>query len=264
LPWLENLSAEKSQKVKDEAMNLLKLIPGSSIIQLYEGVLRQSVILSKEKGMLGLVNKTSIKIKLPETVDEAIYKSGVEKFTNAKSAISDENYIVYQLISRVPPAFWEKQFDASPSEVVAYFDKYAKTLLPALGLAVIHFNADNWIPYFISQPQFYPEFLNKLSPGEQEKYLMRFFVQDSFNILSHALRARHEWGPAFTSAAVKFMAANPYGYNRNFIKENIGVINTNVLPQFDGVAPAGNDSWDKTRNYLMRLLNLKQQVRQVF
>jgi len=263
LPWLESLSVEKSQKVKDEAMNLLKLIPGSSIIQKYEEVLRQSVTLSKEKGLLGLMSKTAIRQKLPDTIDESIFKSGIEKFTGSKSSISDEGYIIYQLISHVPPSFWQQQFEASAAEVVDYFDKYAKTLAPALGLAVVRFNADDWIPYFMDQPQFYPKFLNKLSSKDQEKYLLRFFVQDSSNIIQHALKSNHEWGPAFTAAAVQFMSANPYQYNRNFFKEHIGLIHTNILPQHDGMAiTEGN--WDKTRQYLIGLLNLKQQIRQVF
>lgn len=266
LPWLESLSGEKSQKVKDEVMTLLKTIPGSSIIQKYQEILRQSVVLGKEKGLLGLVSKTVIKINLQGDIDEAVFKSGIEKLAGGQSNISDETFIVYQLIGQVPPSFWEQQFEASPAEVVSYFDKYANTMLPALGMAVSRFKADAWINYFLEHPQFYIDFIPKLPPAAQEKYLMRFFAQEPANIIHHALRAGNEWRPAFTSAAVQFMAANPYQYGRNFFKENIGLINTNILPQRDGMATpaADNGNWNKTRDYLMRLLNLKQQIRQVF
>jgi hypothetical protein len=40
LPWLESLLNEKGQKVKDEALALLKSIPGSSIVKQYEDLLR--------------------------------------------------------------------------------------------------------------------------------------------------------------------------------------------------------------------------------
>jgi len=265
LPWLESLLTEKSQKVKEEVMNLLKLFPGSSVTHQYEEVLKSSVTLSKEKGMLGLINKTSIKLKLPDNINDAIFKSGIEKLAKANSNTSDEHFIIYQLISQVPPAFWETQFDTDPGEVVAYFDKYAKTMIPALCQAVIRFHDDDWVPYLLKQPQFYPEFLAKLSPVNQEEYLMRFFAQDSANIIHHALKSGHEWGLKFTSLAVQFMSGNIYQYNRNFFKENIGLINTDILPQRVGLpAIADNANWEKTGNYLMRLLNLKQQIRQVF
>lgn len=267
LSWLESLQAEKGQKVKDEVMTLLKLIPGSSIIKKYEDVLAQAVTLKKEKGLLGLGTKTSIQQKLPDGIDESIFKTGVEKLTGAKAGMSDQQFILYQLGSLVPPSFWERQFDASPAQVVEYFEQYAKDMVPALGLAVSRFDADSWVHYFLKQPCFYIDMVNKLSAEEQEKYLLRFFSDDPQDIIHHALRCNHEWGTTFTLSALRHMANNPYQYNRAFFKDNIGLINTGVLHQLEGITPKEpnlGSTWEKTRNYLYKLLNLKQQIRQVF
>jgi hypothetical protein len=109
--------------------------------------------------------------------------------------------------------------------------------------------------------------VNKLSAEEQEKYLLRFFSGDPQDVIHHALRANHEWGTAFTLSALRYMANNPYQYNRAFFKDNIGLINTGVLNQLEGIACKETNlagTWEKNRNYLHKLLNLKQQIRQVF
>jgi hypothetical protein len=267
LPWLESLQTEKGQKVKDEVTALLKLIPGSSVIRKYEDVLAQAMVLKKEKGLLGLGTKITIQQKLPTNLDESIFKTGVDKLTGIKGGMTDEQFILYQLVSLVPPSFWEKQFEATPPQVVEYFEKYANAMVPALGLAVSRFEADNWVPYFLKQPGFYIDMVNKLSAEEQEKYLLRFFSGDPQDVIHHALRANHEWGTAFTLSALRYMANNPYQYNRAFFKDNIGLINTGVLNQLEGIACKETNlagTWEKNRNYLHKLLNLKQQIRQVF
>jgi len=267
LDWLESVQTEKSQKVKDELLDLLTSIPGSAINQKYENLLRQSVSLKKEKGLLGLMSKVGIQQKLPDSFDESIFKMGIEKFATGKSTTSDEGYIIYQLVSLVPPSFWEKQFEVSPDVVVEYFDKYAKSLLPALSQAVIRFNADNWIPFLLDQSQFYPEFFYKLNAEDQEKYLLHFFYNDSFNTIQNALTSTNEWGLKFTLTAMHFMANNPYHYNRNFFKENIRVINPGILPKLESITSKDanlQNNWEKIRDYLNKLLALKQQIRQVF
>jgi hypothetical protein len=267
LPWLESLGGEKGQKVKDETIALLKSIPGSSVISKYEAVLREAVALKKEKALLGLMNKTSIQLKLPANVDEGIFKSGIEKLISNKSTLTDENYVIYQLVSYVPPVFWEQHFAAPPEQVVEYFDNYAKTLLPALVLAVIRFNADNWIPHLLDEPQLYPEFLNKLDPARQQQYLLRFFAGDPASVINHALGTANEWGMDFTLTALQYTVNNPYQYNRNFYKDNIRVINSGVLAKLDAINPKDTSLsviWGENCDYLSKLLNLKQKVREVF
>ena len=95
LAWLETLLGEKSQKVKDEVMDLLKKIPGSSVIRQYEQLLSQSVTLKKEKALLGMMTKTSIQLKLPTTIDESIFKSGIEKLAGTKSLVFLMSILLY-------------------------------------------------------------------------------------------------------------------------------------------------------------------------
>jgi Family of unknown function (DUF5691) len=266
LPWLESLLSEKGQKVKDEVLNLLKQIPGSAIVKQYEDLLRQSVILKKEKALLGMVSKVSIQQKIPDAVDESIYKSGIEKLTGQKSG-SDESYIIYQLMTSVPPSFWEKQFEATPEQVVSYFEKYAVSQMGALVKAVVKFKADNWIPYFLNQPSIYADFINKLPVQQRDKYMFRFFANDAPNTINVALNCYEEWSVDFTISMLSYMASNNYTYNRAFFSRHINVFPVSILSQLERInAGEANQQagWEKQREHLTKLLHLKQQTLKAF
>ena len=94
IPFLESLSEDKSKKVKDEATRLLKQIPGSSIVQLYEQILSQSVVLKKEKGLLGMRSKMVLQFKLPALIDESVYKTGIDKLSNSKE-FTDDEFVIF-------------------------------------------------------------------------------------------------------------------------------------------------------------------------
>jgi hypothetical protein len=266
LPWLESLLNEKGQKVKDEALALLKNIPGSSVIKQYEELLRQSVSLKKEKALLGLTTKTTIQVKLPAVVDESIFKSGIEKLSGPKSTVTDENYVIYQLISSVPPAFWERQFETTPVQVVEYFEKYAAAMVPALANAVAKFGQKSWVPFFLNHNIYYGDFVNMLSGREQEKYLLKS-LNNGVQGMVEALQVDGEWGVELAVASLLKMANSPYEYNRGFFTRYIGLIPVGVLKHIENITSQQANlqpTWDKTRNHLINLLNLKQQTLKAF
>ncbi len=267
LPWLETLLAEKGQKARDEVMGLLKKIPGSSIIRQYEELLSQSVTLKKEKALLGMMNKIAIQIKLPAIIDESIFKSGIEKLSGPKSAFSDEQFIIYQVINFVPPSFWERRFEASPQQVVEYFEKYASFMLPALGLAVSHFNERHWAPYFLHHEGFHIDFINMLPQGEGDKYLLRFMRKEGKEIIHYALLSGNEWGLELALTALHIMADHPYEYNGAFFGKHIRLVPVSAISHLEKIDPKSANleaSWGKSKAHLLKLLNLKQQIIQAF
>lgn len=120
--FLEGLQTEKSKKVKDAAIELLKSIPGSAIVQSYTNILSQTVSIKKEKALLGMINRTTLQFRLPDGIDEAVFKSGIEKLSSSKE-ISDEEHIIYQLMQNVPMLFWEKHLQLNPQEFIELFQK---------------------------------------------------------------------------------------------------------------------------------------------
>jgi len=268
LPWLESLLDEKGQKVKEEALSLLKHISGSSIVHQYENLLKQSVILKKEKALLGMMTKITIQQTLPAAIDESIFKSGIEKLAGQKASFTDEHYILYQLIGFVPPAFWETHFDATPAQVVAYFEKYAETMIGAVAIAVSRFGANDWIPYFLNQEsKFYSDYLDVLPVAERDNYLLRFFKTDAKLAIHDALRCTQEWGEALALAAISEMAGRPYEYNRSAFSRHINLIPVCILNRLEKIEPKDinlQQAWEKNRSHLTKLLGLKQQTQQAF
>ena len=267
LEWIESLLNEKGQKVKDEALTLLKLIPGSSILNQYQALLKESVTLKKEKALLGMMTKVSIQLKLPDRVDESIFKSGIEKLAGQKAAFTDEEYIIYQLISAIPPAFWEKQFETTSQQVVQYFEKYAPLLTGALGLAVSIFKEKSWMPYFLHLDGFYVDFINFLPKNEQEKYLLRFFEPDPRNAIHYALKLNQEWSMEFAIKVLRAMANYPYEYNRAFFNKHLNLIPASIVQQVGQIEPKDLNllnTWGKNRDHLIKLLGLKHQTLKAF
>ena len=266
LPWLEGLLAEKSQKLKDEVLTLLKQIPGSSVIQRYEAVLREAVVLKSGKALFGMLNKTSLQVKLPDSFDEGIFKTGIEKLSSNK-AINDNDFIIYQLIKSVPPVFWEQQFAVDPAQVVDYFEKYAPSLTPALAQATFQFKAAAWVPYFLNGDRFYPEFINLLPASQREKYLLKFLNGDRPAIIQHALISDQEWGQAFSLAALLYMANYPYQFNRAFYSQQIQLFPVGIighLAKIDATDANLQPGWNKLRSHIIELLTIKQQIQQAF
>ncbi len=267
MPWLESLLIEKSQKVKEQVLWLLKQLPGSSIVQLYEEVLRQSVSLKQEKALLGLVNKIKLQFQLPANLNPQIFNTGIEKMAGPNVKMSDEDYVMFQLISSVPPSFWERHLQASREQVIEYFEKYAADKVQALCNAVALFKSKEWQPLVFKQKQFNPHLLYHLLPQEQDEYLMRFIQEDPKTVIQEALQINHEWSPAFAVEALRFMVNYPYQYSRTILSTFISMIPAAIQNQLESIEakdPYLQSLWEKNRNYLQKLLNLKQQIPQVF
>lgn len=267
LPWLESLSAEKGQKIKDAIQNLLRQIPGSSSIEAYEVFLTAAFSLKKEKALLGMLSKTVLQFKFPDSVDERIYKSGIEKLRGTNSQFSDEEHITAQIIQHVPPVFWEKYFEASPDQIIAYFEKYADKFINSLAIAVSTFECKPWVQYLVGQPVFYPDFLAMMTPVEQEKYLLRFKAQLADEVIYHALNMEVEWSLPFATKMLQLMFANTYRFSLPSYRKHIMLIPVALLAHLDNIIPekvSPNTTLDNLKQELHNLLALKQQIQQAF
>lgn len=269
--FLESLSTEKSKKVKEEALKLLKQIPGSSIVREYEELMRQSVSIKKEKTMLGMSSKTSLEFKLPASIPDAIFKSGIDKLSGQKN-ISDESFIFYQIISFIPPVFWETYLNSSPRDVVELFNRTeeGKNKIPALGLATGRFHAKNWAKLFIGDERsFYSDLLPFLDKEERERYLLRFLNVDIMRdmVIQKALQEESEWGTDLVKAILKLAAKNPYQFNRSFFNQHIHLLPAQIVGELEKCAPSEENlrnGWNNLSEYIVKLISLKTQTIKAF
>jgi hypothetical protein len=260
IEFLESLAKEKSKKVKDVALWLLKQIPDSPVVQQYRQVLQKTITIGKK----------GLQIKLPAGLDENLFKNtGLDKLSNSKD-FTDEEYIIYQLVQAVPPPFWETRLDSEPDIIIRSMQKdpIGKKLMPALVQAVVAFKDQRWATALMQNSQvFYIDIIPLLPVKEQEFYSIRFMDQFSENIIEHAIKREDTWSVDLTRAIFIKTAKSVYQYNRSFYSRYIHCIPVEIVPELEKCAP-GEDylrtTWSNTSEYITTLINLKKQTIQSF
>jgi hypothetical protein len=270
LPFLESLQNEKSKKVKEEALKLVKQIPGSALVQQYMTVLEEAVIIKTEKALLGMMSKTSLSFQLPAAIDPEIFKTGIEKLSSNSKEFSDDEFIIFQLMQFVPPSFWEQQLSKTPQQIIELFEKDAtgKKMIPALLLATLQFKQHQWAVYLMQYcSTFYIDLIPMLPAQQQEYYANRFFADYADNIIRYAVEFNREWSMEMTRKIFTHAAKNPYHYTRSFFSQHIARIPSAVEPELGMFVPAEEyqrNSWMKTKEYIAKLINLKNQITTTF
>jgi hypothetical protein len=270
--WLETLSGEKSEKVKEAAAELLQQIPTSFIVQQYWNVLQQSVKVKEGRKILGIGSKNSLIMELPGLIDPAIFRWGIEKLSNRKN-FSDNEYIIYQLIQRVPPHFWQEWLQTDVKAIVLMFrsEKNIK-YLSALGSAAALFNNIDWLRAIIQvdEKTFYPSVFSILPQIEKEVYAISFLASDETapEVIEELIaNSSAEWSIALTKSVFQFTSKRPYQYHHSFYNQNIKFIPYGINPELERCAPSEEYSkiiWNKTIEYIHKLLMLKYQTAKAF
>jgi len=268
LLWLESLLEEKSQKIKEVVFDLLKQIQDSSIVLNYWNVLRNSITLKKEKTLLGMMSKTSLHIQITG-FDASLFKTGIEKLSNTKD-LTDDEFIIYQLIQFVPPQNWELHFNSTPQQIIEYFikDKINKKFLPAFVNAIVRFKNSKWALTFVDNYQtFNSSLIPLLQEKEQEKFSLQYFESNADHLIQIAMKRETEWSFELTATIFKHTAKNIYQYNKTFYQETIHLIPHSIVAELEKFTPQEQyiqNSWSNMSEYIMKLVSLKLQTIQAF
>jgi hypothetical protein len=269
LPFLESLSTEKSKKVRDEANNLLKQLPGSAVVKQYEELLKRTVSLKKEKALLGLSSKMVLHFQLPAQIEESIFKTGIEKLSSTKE-FTDDEYIIFQLIRHVPPVFWEQQLGDSFQNIIGHFqkDETGKKLFPALVLAIKNFNDHQRAIYMMQYSEvFYIDIIPLLPLQQQDHYSNKFFDQHQDTIIGFASEMKTEWSIELTRNIFRHTAKSPYQYTKSFYNQHIHLAPAKIAAELGSFAPQEEyvkNMWNGISDYISKLINLKVNTIQAF
>jgi hypothetical protein len=269
IPFLESLDTEKGKKVKEMAAQLLKQIPGSAIIRMYEKMLSQSVHVKKEKALLGMMSKTVLVCKLPDNPDDAIFKTGIDKLSNIKE-LSDDEYVISQLLEFVPPVFWENHLQMSPAHIIDLFQKdpNGKKLIPAFVRAISRFKDAGWALNFMDHSQvFYIDIIPLLQEQLQEQFSNKLFDRYPDDVIQYAVRRKSEWSIELAVKIIRHAAKNPYQYNRSFFSQQIHLLPVNISGELETCTPQEEhfrSGWNSMSDYIMKLTSLKIQTIKAF
>jgi hypothetical protein len=272
LPWLEEQMNDKSIKVKEAVIELLKKIPSSSIVQLYWRLLKPSIEVRTEKKLLGFSNKTVLDISPIKEVDDFIFKTGIEKVSSEKN-VSDQEFLLYQLLMSVPPSFLEQHTGLEKSEFLAAFQlaKNGAYQLPALAQAAIQIQETDWLKAILAQDhtRFYPQALSLLPQAEGEAYALQHSDKEDNlpDIIEQLIERGGEWGLDVTKAIFLFTANNPYQYNRPFYSGIVEQIPVSIIKELEQMAPQQEYlrmMWNSLSEYITKLLTLKSETQKAF
>lgn len=269
IAFLESISTDKSKKVKEAALDLLKQIPSSSIVLQYQQILEQAVYIKKEKALLGLSSKNTLYFNLQAAIDDAVFKTGIEKLSNNKE-FTDDLFIISQLIKAVPPSFWEKHLQLKPEEIIQLFQKDAtgKKMIPSLIVATRKFRDKSWALAMMQHGEvFYIDIIPLLPLQQQDFYSAKFFEQFPEQIIQDAIARETEWDIELALLILRHTAKNPYQYNRSFYNQHIHLIPGKAALSLEKFTPAEDyykNTWSNTSEYILKLLSLKAQTLQSF
>jgi Family of unknown function (DUF5691) len=265
IAFLESLQNEKSKKVKEEAVALLKKIPESTMVKQFMAILSSAISIRKEKTMLGLSSKMVLDINLPPHYDEVIFKYGIEKLSSSKE-VSDNTFILQQLIRSVPPKFWENHLQISASAIIEHLQNIEayKIYAEALALATANFNDKQWAAAFQEHSKiFYIDILPLLSIEQQEKYSIQYFEANERSFIHYTTQKNVEWSNTFALKVLTHTASMPYEYNKSFYANHIIFIPVNVSQQLQLCMPTedySKSTWVNQMDYIKKLLQLKSQT----
>jgi hypothetical protein len=273
LSWLESLK-EKSQRVSSAILDLLKAIPASTVVQAYGDILKKAVNLKKGKALLGLVNKETIEINHNFPFPDSVFKSGIEKLSSDKN-VSDQQFIFAQLVSSVPPSFWNDHFKLPTDVIIGLFQKDKQTAfyVPALAMAAIKFKDVAWIRNLLDHgdaalmnSSIVP-LVSGLNGKDRDTYAQKFFQEDSPEMIQLMLNSVDEWSMNFAKLVLQYTAGDVYLYNRSFYRQAAALIPVEILDQLESFTPTDElkkTYWKNQTDELARLLTTKQSILQSF
>lgn len=273
LPWLESLK-EKAQKVNTLRQELLKLIPTSAIVQQYWNIVKEAVSIKTGKALLGMLNKTVIEVNEKQTFPEGIFKTGIDKLSSNKN-ISDEQFILIQLISSVSPANWNKHLSETPEHIIELFQKEKKSALylPALCMAAARFDDKDWIKALLDHADSdlidssIVQLIAALPEMDRDEYAVKYIKRKPNELIPTLLEQEKEWSVELAREVLKFTANEVYAYNRTFYKPAAMLIPVQLIAELESFTPSEEGKkvyWKNQSDELARLLDIKKQILQSF
>jgi hypothetical protein len=240
----------------------------------YSNVLKNAVNIKKGKALLGMVNKISLEVSDSLSIPDTVFKSGIEKLSSDKN-VSDNQYILAQLIAAVPPSFWNDHLQLSSEAIIQLFQKEKPTAfyIPALAIAAIKFKDKNWIKSILDYGDdivinsSIPLLINSLSGKDRNRYAQKFLKEKPHEIIQVMIDQDEEWSMDLAKSILQYTANEVYSYNRSFYRPAATLIPVAILDLLDSISPSEEQKkvyWKNQSDELARLLTIKQQTLQSF
>lgn len=210
--FLTKSLGDKSKKVKDSALRLLRGLSGSGINQRFKDYLLQVISVTEERHLL-LLKRKVLHLDTANALPEELLYYGIEKVSSQKG-VADNAFQVAQLFAYVNPAVLAQELKMEEAEFVRLLLEHpqAELFRPFLTEAATRFKNTVLAERLLAMDNGFNAGLIGLVSEEQkgifiDKYLEQYFIavldillDDSYKILPLNLAER----------IIKRLAVNPY------------------------------------------------------
>jgi hypothetical protein len=266
--FLKECWKEKSQKVKEVTLKLLKQLPTSFIVnEVWEFVV-PLVSYKKSSSMLGLLNKENIELNLEFTIPDSFKSYGISHI-DANKIYTEKEFTLSQLIGIVPLSNWENHFNLNADAILSLFEKKEETkkFISSFATAANTFKNVEWAK--ILYQRFHMlcfSVVKEFDEELQEQIVLADlqYVKDIYQIFG--IRKK-EWNLKFVMALIEKTSQEPYSYTKAFYKNIIHHLPTTVIEKLDNITvedQSRNAYWETIKDEIKKMLTIKQQINQSF
>lgn len=267
-PFLKLCLKEKSQKVKDLALYLLKKLPASFIVEEVWNFVKPLVQIEKSSSFLGLINKESLEIKLNFDIPEHFKSYGISHI-DADKEFTEKEFTMHQLIEIIPVWYWEEHFKLSPLEMLTLFNKsdQTKKYINALALSCNSYQSLAWA--LVLYKNFNSLCLSAVKDFDmktkQEIVLSeKEYLQDIYLILNDEYA---EWDLNFALNLIHKTAQEPYIFTKQYYRNLIHHFPVEIMEELNQINHEDINKqsyWVNLREEIKRMLTIKLQIIQSF
>ena len=146
--FLEAALNDKRKEARNAAMECLCRLPHSAHAARNRERLRPLLVLTEvEKGLLSRFKNRKLEITLPESLDKAAVRDGVNAKPPAGQQIGERAYWLMQMVAMAPPAQWCERFqcDINTFMQAVLASDFSLELITALSHASIRHSDSEWI-----------------------------------------------------------------------------------------------------------------------
>lgn len=188
--FLEGALNDKRKEARNAAMECLCRLPRSAHAARNLERLRPLLVLTEvEKGLLSRFKSRKLEVTLPESLDKAAVRDGINAKPPAQQKIGERAYWLMQMVAMAPPAHWCERFQCDINtfmQSVLACD-FSQELITALSHASIRHSDSEWITplsmellKWFSQPerlaaasQLLPALVSAVPPGAARDALLQ-------------------------------------------------------------------------------------------
>lgn len=257
--FLESVRAgDRSSTVKDCALDLLRQIPDSNIVELYSRTLKQHL---RYRRLLGWAVE-------PIAYSEELKKAGISELSSNKGE-SDSDYILRQMAENVPLSFWCELLECDAETAAQRLRKsppFSKYI--CLENAIFNFHDRQWAYYWLKGERVLqsPE-LTSLVPllpvGQREELNLEGKVQQNFYVTQWLDDTDEEWGVKFSRGVLRILYSMTYCYYDRPTCEQLALRIPASLLGYIGELGAtkenSNSHWEFTVR-MQQLLQIKKDI----